>query len=245
MKVLQDILSTIEKRAKKTAVKDVRIGPFWTAVKTLYGGMASTFFKHEPGMKPPIPEPGKLTDKSALELCRWADSENMLRSSLGLAAINSMLEVNLDDYREVNAGDLLLAEGEDKNVTVVGHFPFIKKLQTVAKNLWVLEKRPQPGDLPADKAPEVIPESDIIAITSTTLLNNTFTELIELCPESSLVMMLGPTTPLSPVLFDYNIDIISGTRVVAPEVVLKMVSEGVVFRQMHGRGIKLLTTFKN
>jgi uncharacterized protein (DUF4213/DUF364 family) len=38
-------------------------------------------------------------------------------------------------------------------------------------------------------------------------------ELLTLCPKKSLVMVLGATTPLSPVWFDYGVDLVSGTRV--------------------------------
>jgi uncharacterized protein (DUF4213/DUF364 family) len=36
------------------------------------------------------------------------------------------------------------------------------------------------------------------------------------------------------VLFDYGIDVISGTRVVDPERAVRCVSEGAVFRQVEG-----------
>jgi uncharacterized protein (DUF4213/DUF364 family) len=52
-------------------------------------------------------------------------------------------------------------------------------------------------------------------------------------------MVLGPTTPLSPVLFDHGADVISGTQVVDAELALRCLSEGATFRQM--KGIRLLT----
>lgn len=244
MKLMTEIIESIAQEAAAAAVKEIRIGTFWTAVETKYGGLASTFFKHKPGMEVPFPDAGNLREKNVLELCNLAHSDNLLRSSLGMAAVNSMLEVDLSQYEEINAGDVLIEKANNKNVSLVGHFPFVKKLKKEAKNLWILEKRPQPGDLSADKAPEVLPKSDLIAITSTTLINNTLEGLLKLCPPSAEVMLLGPTTPLSPLLFDHQIDIISGTRVIEPQKVLQMVSEGIVFRQMHGRGIKLLTRFK-
>lgn len=45
--------------------------------------------------------------------------------------------------------------------------------------------------------------------------------------------------PLAPALFEYGVDVISGTRVVEPLLALRCVAEGAVFRQL--RGVRLLT----
>jgi uncharacterized protein (DUF4213/DUF364 family) len=51
--------------------------------------------------------------------------------------------------------------------------------------------------------------------------------------------MLGPSTPLSPVLFDHGISVISGAQVVDVEAVLRTISQGATFRQVEG--VRLLT----
>jgi len=244
MKIIDDIISNIEESAKNIPVKEVRIGPFWTGVWSKYGGLASTTFTHEPAMPPPLREAGRLTEKSILELCNYANSNCLLQASVGMAAINSALEIDLNKCRNINAAEVLYEKGKNKKVVVVGHFPFVNKLHRFTKALWVVERRPQSGDISASEAKRVIPQADIIAITGTALINGTMGELLALCPKKSLVMVLGPTTPLSPVWFDYGVDLVSGTRVIDPELVLRLVSEGVVFKQIHGRGVKLLTIQK-
>jgi len=52
-------------------------------------------------------------------------------------------------------------------------------------------------------------------------------------------MVLGPSTPLSTVLFDHGVDIISGTRVVDEAAVMRTVAQGASFRQVEG--VRLLT----
>jgi hypothetical protein len=84
-----------------------------------------------------------------------------------------------------------------------------------------------------------VPQADIVAITGSAFINHTLEGLLSLCRPESFVMVLGPTTPLSPVLFDHGVEVISGTRVVDPELALCCVSEGATFRQM--RGVRLLT----
>ena len=245
MKIIEDIISTIEESARDILVREVRIGPFWTGVWSKYGGLASTTFTHEPTMPSPIKEAGNLTQKSVLELCNYANSDCLLQASVGMAAINSALEVNLNKCQNINAAEVLYEKGKNKKIVIVGHFPFVNKLRELAKELWVVERKPQSGDIPASEAKRVIPQADVIAITGTALINGTMGELLSWCPKESIVMVLGATTPLSPVWFDYGVDLISGTRVTDPELLLRLISEGVVFKQIHGRGVKLLTIQKD
>lgn len=244
MKIIDDIISTIGEDTRDMLVKEVRIGPFWTGVWSKYGGLASTTFIHEPAMPPPLKEAGNLTKKTILELCNYANYNCLLMASVGMAAINSALEVDWNKCQNINAAEVLYEKGKDKKVVIVGHFPFVNKLRRLTKELWVVERRPQSGDIPASEAECVIPQADVIAITGTALINGTMGELLALCPKKSVVMVLGATTPISPVWFDYGVDLVSGTRVTDPELMLRLVSEGVVFKQIHGRGVKLLTIQK-
>ncbi len=238
MKLIADIIAGIK---EDTPVKEVRIGPFWTGVESRYCGLATTTYTHDPLGRYPVLDSGFLTEKSGLELCQYAFSDSLLEASVGLAAINSLLEVDMANCKNINAGQVLEEKGAGKKMVVVGHFPFVEKLKEIAGTLWVLERRPQSGDLPADQAERVIPQADVVAITGTALINGTMEGLLKLCRPDSLVMVLGPTTPLTPLWFDYGVDIVSGTRVVDPAKVLRFVSQGVVFKQLRGRGVRLLT----
>ena len=52
-------------------------------------------------------------------------------------------------------------------------------------------------------------------------------------------MILGPSTPLSPVLFDHGATIIAGSRVIDEAAVLKYIGQGATFQQV--RSVRLLT----
>jgi hypothetical protein len=66
--------------------------------------------------------------------------------------------------------------------------------------------------------------------------------LLTLCRPVAFVILLGGTAPLSPVLFDFHLDSICGTKVVDPDSVLKCVSQGANFRQI--KGTRRLTMLK-
>ncbi|NLJ57114.1 MAG: DUF364 domain-containing protein [Firmicutes bacterium] len=242
MKILEDIISTLKEDAP---VKKVRIGSSWTAVWSRHCGLASTLTERDHSAGPPVRDAGHLEEKSALELCAYALSGSLLERSVGLAAINSLVEVDFLRCQQINAAEVLYKKGRGKRVCVVGHFPFIPNLKKEAAELWVLERRPQIGDLPAEEAARIIPQADVLAFTGTALINGTMDELLALCRKDALIMILGPTTPLSPVWFKYGIDLVSGTMVTEPETVLKLVSQGIIFSQFRGRGVKLMTMAEN
>ena len=232
MNILDDLIASLG--ADATA-REVRIGPFWTAVWSRGCGLASTtgLGEHEHGATF-VEEAGSLAGRSALELAGLAYSDRPLEAGIGLAAINSLVEVDEGNCVELNAGDLLVERGRDKKVALVGHFPFVPALREAAARLWVIELRPQPGDVGAEEAEAIVAQADIVAITGSAFINHTIERLLGLCRPQSFVVVLGPTTPLSPVLFDHGVDVVSGTRVVEPELALRCLSEGATFRQIRG-----------
>lgn len=240
MKIIDDLLSIL---SYEVPVRDIRQGPFQTAVLTRNCGLAST--PHERGPhhdKAPVKEAGLLTEKNASALARMTDSSSLLEAAIGMATINSLIEVDEQRCVELNAGDLLIEKGEGKKVALIGHFPFVPKLRQVAKELWVIERQPQPGDFAGNQAERLIPMAEVIGITGTAFTNHTIAHLLGLCEPQAYVIILGGTTPLSPVLFDYGVDAISGTQVVDPEMVLHCVSQGATFRQI--KGVRLLTMMR-
>jgi hypothetical protein len=240
MKILDDLISMLDLEAP---VKDIRQGVFHTGVMTRYCGLAATLPRDALRQDPPnVKEPGFLTEKSASELARLAYSESILEASIGVAAINSLLEVDENLCIEINAAEIIMEKGKGKKVAIVGHFPFVKRVREVADKLWVIEKNPREGDFSENDGESLIPQADIVAITGTSLTNHSFDHLISLCNKNAFIIMLGDTVPLSSVLFDYGVDAISGTMVVDVELALRCVSEGANFRQI--KGTRRLTMLK-
>jgi len=242
VKILDDLLATLDTEA---SVKDIRQGLFHTAVLTRNCGLAATLPRdalrqEQPSIK--IKEPGFLLEKSALQLARMSYSESILEAAIGMATINSLLEIDEGSCQSLNARDLIAEEGRNRRVAIVGHFPFTPKLREVVKELWVIEKNPREGDFAEAEAEDFIPQADVVGITGTAFTNHTIEQLLNLCNPEAYVVVLGDTAPLSPILFDYGIDAISGTKVIDPDLVLRCVSEGATYQQI--KGIRQLTMLK-
>jgi uncharacterized protein (DUF4213/DUF364 family) len=237
MKILDDLMATLDTDA---TVQDIRMGLFHTAVLTRNCGLAATLPRDALKQEPPsVREPGRLLKKSALELVRMAYSDSILEAAIGMAAINSLLEVNEERCQELNASQLIAEKGQDKKVAIIGHFPFVPRLREMVKQLWVIEKNPQKGDFPEAEAENLIPRADVIGITGTAFTNHTIEKLLKLCRPEAYVVIVGDSAPLSPVLFDHGINAISGTRVTEPQLALDCVSQGATYRQI--KGIRQLT----
>lgn len=242
MTIHDEILATLP----NGKVDDIRIGLHWTAVAVTVGdeqhcGLASTLTGEHVHGELVIPQAGRLEQQSALELAHFVKSDYPTLRSIGTAAINALLPPCPEYWIDGNAEEVLAGHGAEKTVALIGHFPFIPSLRERVGKLHVLELNPQPGDLPASAAPQILPQADVVAITSMTLINNTLGDLLALCRPGARIVLVGPSTPLSPVLFDHGIELLSGSFVTEIDPVLRAISQGAAFRQVHKAGVRLVT----
>lgn len=241
MNVIDDLISALNPDA---AVRDIRQGVFHTGVLTRHCGLAATLPRDALRQDSPmVSEPGFLMDKSARDLANLAHSDKILEAAMGMATINSLIDLDESRCVERNAADLILEKGTGKRVAIVGHFPFIPRIREHCAEVRVIEKNPREGDMTEAEAGDVIPGADVVAITGTSITNHTLPRLLGLCRPGSYVIMLGDSVPMSDVLFDYGIDALCGTRVADADLALKCVSQGANFRQI--KGVKRLTLRKD
>jgi uncharacterized protein len=219
-------------------VIDLRVGTHWTLVvaETARGpkaGLAATQVVHDlQHGRPAVREAGKLVGRDARVLAELALADSPTERSIGFAALNALIDVDEMLCVERNAEEIILERGRGRRVAVVGHFPFVPNVRAAAEECWVLELAPGPDDLPAEYAPEFIPQADVVAITGMTLVNGTFEGLVALAHPEAYVMLLGPTTPLSPLLFETGVDALSGALLLDIPAALVAVSQGANFRQI-------------
>jgi len=239
--------SSIINKLSDIPVREVRIGLHWTAVVVEKDsgpqcGLASTLeVDHNHTGVPTIQDPGHLASLPALELADWINSDIPLRRSVGCAAINALIPQDPSRWVDQNADEAILEHGRGKKAVLIGHFPFADHLRTELEDFSVLDLNPSGQDLPASAAPDILPDADLVAITGMTFINHTLPSLLALCKPDAYVLVLGPSTPLSPVMAEFGINLLAGSIVEDIPAVLSALGQGANFRQVHKAGVRLIT----
>jgi uncharacterized protein (DUF4213/DUF364 family) len=226
MKLIDELISAVQEN--DAPVIDVRVGVSWTGVQGKYCGLAKTYgvpVAHGNYTK----DMGRLTEKTTLELAEYAKSWNLIEASIGIAAINSMIKP--EGEADINALDIILEKSRDKKVTMVGSFPLIPEIRSVARKLQVLELdpyrlNPKEGTIIETASDYIIPESDIVVITGSTLINKSMERLLALATSGkAYTIILGPSTPMCKLLFDYGADMLAGADITDPQKILQVISQ--------------------
>jgi len=224
-------------------VKDVRIGLAYTGILLAenYGGVACTPL-YEFSCCPALGFTETLKGKTADKVLELALSENPLEAAVGIATANALSHMLRDlepEHFQRSYSDILDLIKPGDRVAMIGYFgPLVPKILKITDKLTVLEKReievPQTRTLPSEKAREILPASDVIILSASTLANRTFDELISLRGAAREVILLGPSAPLYPEpFFKRGITAVMGTRIIVPEIMLTVVSEAGGTKKLH------------
>jgi uncharacterized protein (DUF4213/DUF364 family) len=221
-----------------TDLIDVRVGQYWVGVRTGLGvGLASVLRSeaHLHGSRP-ISAAGELHTWAPIDLCSLLRSDSPPEGAIGLAAVNALVGPTARDLRDEKALQVLQKRGADRNVAMIGHFPFADRLREGCRELWIFERGIDRDefDLGEEAMARLLPEADVVAITATTILNRTLPDVLAHVSADAFVMLLGPSTPLTPALFDFGFDVLCGTVVDDPEAVVRAVEQGAVTSQIPG-----------
>ncbi len=213
-----------------SVVSGCLVGCHWCLVRSEGTGLAMSPRETRGGFR----EAGHIAGRKTREIAGWIKSWNFHEAAIGLAAINSA--INAPQVVEEKCGvELDHASGDDsfarmlddlrgKKVAVVGHFRNLERVAAVSQ-LSILERIPEDGDLPDPACEYILPGQDFVFITATTLINKTLPRLLELS-RGSRVIVAGPSTPLTPLLFKYGINMLGGLVVEEPECIWRVVQEG-------------------
>lgn len=198
-------------------------GPRWCRVESCEGGLGMAYLLDERSR--PARRVGDVVGAPLREVASLAKSWNFVEAGIGVAAINAWhctaprvvahgfgrCEANtwervFHPYSEAVAG---------KVVSVIGHFPFAPGPLGRASELRVLERSTRDGDYPDSACEYLLPTSDYVFISGSAFVNKTLPRLLHLSQDATTVV-LGPSTPLSPLLFDHGADVVTGFVPSAP-----------------------------
>lgn len=229
--ILNRLHRPLESAARNLMVTDVRIGLGYAGVRldNDTAGIAAVLFDALPHGCTIMPAAGRFAGSRASDLLKYLiDGKNPLERALGLACANALIKppVNSGDDKEATTY-LNLAAGE--KVAMIGLFaPLVEKIRITGAILTVIEKNPQRLELISEEAKkQVLKNCDVAIITATTLLNNTFEETVSALGSPRAVVLLGPSTPLAPEIFQNTpVTHLGGVAVANTEKVLQVISEG-------------------
>ena len=224
-------------------VRSCLVGLGWTVVESEACGIAMTFREglHTSTLRPPLA--GRSLTEVAGHMLGW----NLYDAAIGLAALNSYfnaparvqswLRPSLEEAAAESIFEVLAERIAGQKVAVVGHFPDLELLAADCR-LTILERRPQRGDLPDPACEYVLPEQDVVFITGTAFTNRTLPRLLELARDAFLVLV-GPSVPLTPLWFEFGVDLLAGTVVTNPAGVRRAAEEG-AHREIFAAGAQMV-----
>lgn len=218
-------------------IDDYAVGVPWTFVRT--GGFAGVAMTIRSDTRPHMRDESFI-GCSLREAAECVMSWNGHEASIATAAINAWINrpkkvaalrgfhdedehaETLAERRKFEAFALYKERIRGKKVAVVGHFPNFEKEWSPICELSILEQNPHDGDYPAEAAEYVIPQQDFVFMTGATFTNKTMPRLLELS-QNAVTVIVGPSVPMHPCLFDYGADALSGFTVAEPDLAADLV----------------------
>ena len=222
--IVDRLLETARPELRQRRIADVRIGLGYTAVLLDDGacGLAGTVTEGTSSCCTYLERAGELLGKQADEVAEYVLVPDPIAATVGMATLNGVL--NRDGAPSPDPLTVLPIDGA--TVGMVGWFePFIPAIERRAKDLYVFERRKlAPNVLPDWAAERILPRCDVVILTAIAFINSTIDHLLELV-QGKEVAIIGPTTPMAPLLGEYGVRHLFGSIVTDPSKILTIVSQ--------------------
>lgn len=99
-----------------------------------------------------------------------------------------------------------------------------------------------PFYVPAERAPDVVPQADVFITTGTTLINGTLDGLLRLLKPGAQAAVIGPTATLVAAPYRARgVAVVGGTRVLAADELLELLAEGGSGYHFFGKTVERVT----
>ncbi|EQB22006.1 MULTISPECIES: Rossmann-like domain-containing protein [Dehalobacter] len=220
--ILERVYELALPRLEGKKIREVRVGLGLMAVELDDGSLGVTYVLRKETVDgcSLLPQGGKLIGMPAQEIAGWAlRGNNVISSAMGLAVLNSVAGFgNLEQVENAGGSDAAFSVEikPTDTVGVIGHIgPIIFNLQGKVQNLLVFERGENllKGVYPESKEPELLPECQVIYVSSTSLINRTLESVLGYCTDARDVVMVGSSTPLYPQAFvGTGVTMLSGMR---------------------------------
>jgi hypothetical protein len=239
-----DLTDTLLRALAPGEIRHIVVGPRWTAVTAdvageMRCGLAATLDREAARAgRPAASVLRRWTSRPGLETAARLRVAEPLEASVAAAAINALLPRVQGDGGDQPAEAIVARHGAGKSVVLVGRFAFASRMLPLVKRLQIVERNPQGDEVPESQAEQVLHEAEFVAITGMAFVNGALEGLLRWCNAEAEVLVLGPSTPLSPVLFDYGVDLLAGAEVTSIEHVMDGVAVGVNFHQLRLLGVR-------
>ncbi|WP_411678531.1 Rossmann-like domain-containing protein [Caproicibacter sp.] len=206
---------------------EVVMGDAWTMVTS--GGRCGVAMSIPAQSRPRLFR-GDYQGLPLREAAGLVKSWNLAEGGVGMAAINAFYNTKerLDRYGARQPEHEFCTAGIElagKRVGFIGHFRMQGDPLAEAEDTVILEKRPQPGDYPDSACEYLLDGCGVVVITGSALTNKTMPRLLQLC-RKSVVVLAGPSVPMTPRLFDFGVFRLAGLIVTNPVKMKEFVLSG-------------------
>lgn len=248
-------------------VDDLVIGIFFTGVKLSsdHAGVAFTPAGEIPEAvccpttAARMPQAGNLEGKGVAEVIDFCLDANVLKSAIGVAAVNALSQAVLGQLPGTDYGIVEGVDGFDlldikphETVSLIGAFgPYIRRLKVMGNPFFIIEKNPQtlrPDEMqlfrPETEMSATLEKSDVIIMTGTAIVNHTIDGVLASIKRGQRTAIIGPTASMIPdAFFKRGVHVMAGVRVVDADLMIKILKQGgSAYHLLHGCSEKIAFT---
>ncbi|QCQ22245.1 Rossmann-like domain-containing protein [Desulfoglaeba alkanexedens] len=239
LKLISELIESIQH--PEAVISEVAVGSHFIGIRAEDNGIECVGLASTLGAAVTAEEWRLLDELPGTPLARAAEllkSASAFAISLGAAALNAGL-VPPPDLPNLEASTIMAERGKHGETVLVGEFPFTDWLRKEVQTLHLFELRDIPGRTSPALWDEILSRCRVLGLTGTTLITRAMAAYLEKAPQA-FTIVIGPTTPLSPVLFSHGADILAGCRVVSPGPVFEAIRQGMSFRDFKKLGVRFL-----
>ncbi|MBO8126891.1 MAG: DUF364 domain-containing protein [Firmicutes bacterium] len=232
--IVKNLIAEALQRAKDHRIANLTIGLGYVAV-TLDDNRTGLAYVFRNQLGPScgvLNQAGALEEVPLTEMIQWAGDADLLKSSLGIAAINALTDSHeVRGVSKLSDAEVYSFSAEDV-VGMIGYFtPFANKVKAAGAKLYAFDSQRQelPDVHPDEDQERYIPECTKLIVTGTVVINGTLDRILDLGKNAESFVLLGFSTPLYPQVFaETPVSVLAGSVVPVEAVasVHRIVSQG-------------------